>query len=71
MSRHKIKISQNFSSLWNLEDYCQRKQDEYQNKGIRGRWEVNPESLGPPSKKPKIQQLQDATEMKVSKHREN
>ncbi|XP_018572694.1 tRNA-dihydrouridine(20) synthase [NAD(P)+]-like isoform X2 [Anoplophora glabripennis] len=40
-------------AIWNLGDYCRKKQLEYQSKGILGRREVTPDLLDPKRKKQK------------------
>lgn len=42
-------------AIWDLEDYCFKKQSEYHNMGIASRWQVNPINLEPPNKKCKTE----------------
>ncbi|XP_049869175.1 tRNA-dihydrouridine(20) synthase [NAD(P)+]-like [Pectinophora gossypiella] len=52
--------------IWDLGEYCQQKQSQYQKMGIQGRWQVTPDRLEPPNKKIKSAEiLDDVTEMKV------
>ncbi|VVC97383.1 unnamed protein product [Leptidea sinapis] len=37
-----LKISSDFHTIWNLQDYCKEKQKMYQGLGIQGRWQVTP-----------------------------
>ncbi|XP_073941684.1 dihydrouridine synthase 2 isoform X1 [Choristoneura fumiferana] len=41
-------------TIWDLGEYCQKKQSEYQKMGIKGRWQVTPDELEPPYKKTKL-----------------
>ncbi|XP_068621245.1 tRNA-dihydrouridine(20) synthase [NAD(P)+]-like isoform X1 [Battus philenor] len=54
-------------AIWDLEQYCQEKQSQYQKMGIQGRWQVTPDSLEPPLKKQKADSvcIDDAIKMKV------
>ncbi|CAH0404788.1 unnamed protein product [Chilo suppressalis] len=60
-------------AIWDLEDYCQEKQTQYQKMGIQGRWQVSPDELEPPQKKQKAidTNLTDIIQMKVSFIRAN
>ncbi|XP_013133632.1 PREDICTED: tRNA-dihydrouridine(20) synthase [NAD(P)+]-like isoform X2 [Papilio polytes] len=53
-------------AIWDLEEYCQEKQSNYQKMGIQGRWQVTPNELEPPYKKQKsdVLCLDDVTQMK-------
>ncbi|XP_063376199.1 tRNA-dihydrouridine(20) synthase [NAD(P)+]-like [Cydia fagiglandana] len=52
--------------IWDLGQYCQEKQSQYQKMGIQGRWQVTPEDLEPPYKKQKvINDLDGVQQMKV------
>ncbi|XP_063358527.1 tRNA-dihydrouridine(20) synthase [NAD(P)+]-like isoform X1 [Cydia amplana] len=52
--------------IWDLGQYCQEKQSQYQKMGIQGRWQVTPEDLEPPHKKQKvIDDLDGVQQMKV------
>ncbi|KAI8427799.1 hypothetical protein MSG28_002202 [Choristoneura fumiferana] len=42
------------NTIWDLGEYCQKKQSEYQKMGIKGRWQVTPDELEPPYKKTKL-----------------
>ncbi|KAI8427801.1 hypothetical protein MSG28_002202 [Choristoneura fumiferana] len=44
----------NTNTIWDLGEYCQKKQSEYQKMGIKGRWQVTPDELEPPYKKTKL-----------------
>ncbi|KAJ2953598.1 hypothetical protein O0L34_g1203 [Tuta absoluta] len=53
-------------SIWDLGEYCQEKQSQYQKMGIQGRWQVTPDGLEPPNKKIKSAKVpDDIIEMKV------
>ncbi|XP_072936780.1 tRNA-dihydrouridine(20) synthase [NAD(P)+]-like [Epargyreus clarus] len=54
-------------AIWDLDEYCKKKQDEYQSMGIQGRWQVTPDELEPPNKKSKIEEinLDGVEQMKV------
>lgn len=51
----KIYLFYYFSSIWNLGEYCHKKQLEYQSKGILSRREIAPDVLDPKSKRKKIE----------------
>ncbi|XP_063529174.1 tRNA-dihydrouridine(20) synthase [NAD(P)+]-like [Cydia strobilella] len=52
--------------IWDLGQYCQEKQSQYQKMGIQGRWQVTTEDLEPPHKKQKvIDDLDGVQQMKV------
>lgn len=44
-----------FSNIWNLGEYCRKKQLEYHSKGIFSRREIAPEMLDPMRKRKKIE----------------
>ncbi|XP_063358528.1 tRNA-dihydrouridine(20) synthase [NAD(P)+]-like isoform X2 [Cydia amplana] len=53
--------------IWDLGQYCQEKQSQYQKMGIQGRWQVTPEDLEPPHKKQKvIDDLDGVQQMKLN-----
>lgn len=56
------------SAIWDLQDYCQKKQAQHQKLGIHGRWQVTPDSLEPPQKRVKSAEIEmnGVIEMKVS-----
>lgn len=55
------------STIWDLGEYCQKKQSEYQKMGIKGRWQVTPDELEPPHKKTKLNDtnLEEINQLKV------
>ncbi|XP_044742530.1 tRNA-dihydrouridine(20) synthase [NAD(P)+]-like [Chrysoperla carnea] len=59
--------------IWDLGDYCHKKQIEYQKNGLQGRREVNPLSQAPESKRRKIEIVlpPDVTELQCAFIRRN
>lgn len=54
------------SVIWNLGDYCRKKQLQYQASGILGRREVTPDMFTPKAKKIKTELDDDLIEMKCA-----
>ncbi|KAJ9578807.1 hypothetical protein L9F63_004957 [Diploptera punctata] len=63
---------QQMCALWNLSEYCYKKQLEFKEKGLLGRHTVVPSSFEPPSKKRKLgeeSETDDIIEMKCAFYR--
>lgn len=57
-----------YSAIWDLGEYCEEKQSQYQKMGIQGRWQVTPDVLEPPHKKSKVMddsEVEGIAQMKV------